>query len=240
MNPPLWVIKEGEPWCVSVHVCVCERERECVCVTSVSAICTLCLCCCTLYVTLSVSVSSFSSVGCGGGLWHHLFVIILLRMFYILLFWTSVRQCMGKSEPQSQWPLTFTIIIMYIYHVLINALSAHIIHINLNMIFYTINKKRNKIRNLWLWLNYLLFFISNPLLPSTVYKRERKQTFHYYTAQKSVWSFVKKQAPYCDNADRKGCLFLIQVLYCYTAVSSSSALASPATCGTDLAGAVSH
>ena len=26
---------------------------------------------------------------------------------------------------------------MYIYHVLINALSAHMIHINLNMIFYT-------------------------------------------------------------------------------------------------------
>ena len=26
---------------------------------------------------------------------------------------------------------------MYIYHVLINALSTHIIHINLNMIFYT-------------------------------------------------------------------------------------------------------
>ena len=26
---------------------------------------------------------------------------------------------------------------MYIYHVLINILSAHIIHINLNMIFYT-------------------------------------------------------------------------------------------------------
>ena len=31
----------------------------------------------------------------------------------------------------------FTIIIMYIYHALINALSAHMIHINLNMIFYT-------------------------------------------------------------------------------------------------------
>ena len=29
------------------------------------------------------------------------------------------------------------IIIMYIYHALINALSAHIIHINLNTIFYT-------------------------------------------------------------------------------------------------------
>ena len=26
---------------------------------------------------------------------------------------------------------------MYIYHVLINALSAHMIHINLNIIFYT-------------------------------------------------------------------------------------------------------
>ena len=29
------------------------------------------------------------------------------------------------------------IIIMYIYHALINALSAHMIRINLNMIFYT-------------------------------------------------------------------------------------------------------
>ena len=29
------------------------------------------------------------------------------------------------------------IIIMYIYHALINALNAHMIHINLNMIFYT-------------------------------------------------------------------------------------------------------
>ena len=29
------------------------------------------------------------------------------------------------------------IIIMYIYHALINALSVHMIYINLNMIFYT-------------------------------------------------------------------------------------------------------
>ena len=29
------------------------------------------------------------------------------------------------------------IIIMYIYHALIKALNAHMIHINLNMIFYT-------------------------------------------------------------------------------------------------------
>ena len=33
--------------------------------------------------------------------------------------------------------VTLIIIIMYIYHALINALSAHMIHINLNMIFYT-------------------------------------------------------------------------------------------------------
>ena len=33
---------------------------------------------------------------------------------------------------------TIIIIIMYIYHALINALSAHMIHINLNMIFYTL------------------------------------------------------------------------------------------------------
>ena len=33
--------------------------------------------------------------------------------------------------------MVFLIIIMYIYHALINALSAHMMHINLNMIFYT-------------------------------------------------------------------------------------------------------
>ena len=33
--------------------------------------------------------------------------------------------------------ITIIIIIMYIYHALINALSTHMIHINLNMIFYT-------------------------------------------------------------------------------------------------------
>ena len=32
---------------------------------------------------------------------------------------------------------TNAIIIIYIYHALINALSAHIVHINLNILFYT-------------------------------------------------------------------------------------------------------
>ena len=37
---------------------------------------------------------------------------------------------------------------MYIYHALINALSAHMIHINLNMIVYThiLNKKERTSR----------------------------------------------------------------------------------------------
>ena len=34
-------------------------------------------------------------------------------------------------------PLSSNIIIMYIYHALINALSVHMIHINLNMVFCT-------------------------------------------------------------------------------------------------------
>ena len=33
--------------------------------------------------------------------------------------------------------VNLSIIMMYIYHALINALSAHMIHISLNMIFYT-------------------------------------------------------------------------------------------------------
>ena len=38
---------------------------------------------------------------------------------------------------EKKWLTHKIIIIMYIYHVLINALSAHMIHTNLNMIFYT-------------------------------------------------------------------------------------------------------
>ena len=34
---------------------------------------------------------------------------------------------------------------MYIYHVLINTLSTHMIHINLNKIFYSIHKHLNMI-----------------------------------------------------------------------------------------------
>ena len=52
-------------------------------------------------------------------------------------FWTAIHLgsvCICLSCPHSLHP---SIIIMYIYHALINAVSAHMIHINLNMIFYT-------------------------------------------------------------------------------------------------------
>ena len=45
-----------------------------------------------------------------------------------------VREDMQKSHVMAKH---LVIIIMYIYHALINALIAHVIHINLNVSFYT-------------------------------------------------------------------------------------------------------
>ena len=55
------------------------------------------------------------------------FNVTVVRRERILLLLSTVR----KRE------LIIIIIIMYIYHALIDALSAHMIHVNLNMIFYT-------------------------------------------------------------------------------------------------------
>ena len=52
---------------------------------------------------------------------------------YVDLIRLQRTQC--KDDKYSVCSLI--IIIMYIYHAPINALSAHMIHINLNMIFYT-------------------------------------------------------------------------------------------------------
>ena len=53
----------------------------------------------------------------------------------------SLESLQIKQNQECWWNkhkmIFFIIIIMYIYHALINALSAHMIHINLNMIFYT-------------------------------------------------------------------------------------------------------
>ena len=51
--------------------------------------------------------------------------------------------------PNSPLPAVVIIIIMYIYHALINALSAHMIHINLNMIFYT-NVKHSPTKTIYI------------------------------------------------------------------------------------------
>ena len=55
-------------------------------------------------------------------------------------YWHWKPSSLGSVSPfqlPSAETINLTIIIMYIYHVLINALSAHTIHINLNTIFYT-------------------------------------------------------------------------------------------------------
>ena len=54
------------------------------------------------------------------------------RMVMTLSYKKKTPRGGDKSGPQ-----IIIIIIMYIYHALINALSAHMIHISLNMIFYT-------------------------------------------------------------------------------------------------------
>ena len=45
--------------------------------------------------------------------------------------------CTAPNHPHTHKPCAVIMIIMYIYCALINAVSSHIIHINLNMIFYT-------------------------------------------------------------------------------------------------------
>ena len=47
------------------------------------------------------------------------------------------------------WLRYLIIIIMYIYHALINALSTHMIHINLNMVFYTHVKHSQKCKGMF-------------------------------------------------------------------------------------------
>ena len=64
----------------------------------------------------------------------------------IILNWTEL------------WVLhVFLIIIMYVYHALINTLSAHILHINLNMIFYT-HVKHSPTPTETIYIKYYIFF----------------------------------------------------------------------------------
>ena len=51
--------------------------------------------------------------------------------------WNGMVGLRGTSVSEGWRQQIIIIIIMYVYHALINALSSHMIHINLNMIFYT-------------------------------------------------------------------------------------------------------
>ena len=68
-------------------------------------------------------------------------ITCLLRASFCAMRVHSAREVLDmvmRSERIYQdFLMALQLIIMYIYHALINALSAHMIHINLNMIFYT-------------------------------------------------------------------------------------------------------
>ena len=64
-----------------------------------------------------------------------------------------------------------TIIIMYFYHALINALSAHMIHINLNMIFYT---HAEHSPNKTIYIKYYIY-------KKKIYKKIRTTNTHTHT-----------------------------------------------------------
>ena len=61
----------------------------------------------------------------------------LIGACYVTVFVFDCTQllCHLLLEFERVWAITTIIIIMSIYHALINALSARMIHINLNMIF---------------------------------------------------------------------------------------------------------
>ena len=59
---------------------------------------------------------------------------------------------------------------MYIYHALINALSAHMIHINLNMIFYT-HVEHSPTKTI-----YLKYYIKTKTKQKTHYKHIHART----------------------------------------------------------------
>ena len=91
----------------SVCVCVCVSQQDVFCILYS---CIACSCTVVEYVVFLAVYTVFTTAT--GLAPHHNY----------------------NTSCQMLWKL---IIIMYIYHALINALSAHMIHINLNMIFYT-------------------------------------------------------------------------------------------------------
>ena len=63
-------------------------------------------------------------------------IIVIIIIITISLRVQELCESRG-GRPGLPVLMSLIMIIMYIYHALINALSAHMIYINLNMIFYT-------------------------------------------------------------------------------------------------------
>ena len=74
---------------------------------------------------------------------------------------------------------TTVIIIMYIYHALINALSTHMIHNNLNMIFYT-HVKHSPTKTI-----YIKYYKKN-----NIYIYKRTTNTHMYTDCSRNWVLI--------------------------------------------------
>ena len=74
---------------------------------------------------VNVSVQTANKLICGNLGRHPVFITFAVRY---VKYWLQLQIYQTKAPP-------LIIIIMYIYHALINALSAHMIHMNLNMIF---------------------------------------------------------------------------------------------------------
>ena len=63
-------------------------------------------------------------------------------LYYPLMLKTGVYgDTHARTHARTHTQSIIIIIIMYIYHALINALRVHMIHINLNMIFYSYTRR---------------------------------------------------------------------------------------------------
>ena len=65
----------------------------------------------------------------------HAWLIVMFCLFGNALYEWNISKT--NSSVQFNVIIITIMIIMYIFHALINALIAHMIHVNLNMIFYT-------------------------------------------------------------------------------------------------------
>ena len=128
-------------WCYCIPTAVCDVIiclQQCVallftyssawCYCLPTAVCGV-IVCLLQYVVL---LFTYSSVWC---YCLQQCVVLLLhtestRQWFFGVDYSAVSYCLEICNKEQ-------IIIMYIYHALIKSLSAHMIHINLNMIFYT-------------------------------------------------------------------------------------------------------